>query len=290
MRPVFSPSDFIQMKGRGTRLHTFRYTDYSNGEETREVKKQNFRIIDFFAVCEYFEEKYDYNAPLVVPEPKESTAIIRPTNYPVTPSVAIDRPVDLGERDSLQNIDETIVGKEGMRIDREMFRSFQDEVKSNSEFVGIYNSGNIDAALNYLKTNILGEDKPKFYMTPEKIRKIFGLDRRLSLREILDLIMNDKEPLTKAQYIQQKFDEFIADKHLGDTLVGKEYDDAFELFDAYITNRRVAEAVDEKKFGLLEGFGSVSIDQLKQLGAARIDQIVNYIRDYVNVEKLRVKD
>ena len=25
MRPVFSPSDFIQMKGRGTRLHTFKY-------------------------------------------------------------------------------------------------------------------------------------------------------------------------------------------------------------------------------------------------------------------------
>lgn len=290
MRPVFSPSDFIQMKGRGTRLHTFKYTDYSNGEEPREIKKKNFRIIDFFAVCEYFEEKYDYDAPLVVPESKEFTASIRPTNYPVTPGVVIDRPVDLGEKDSLQNIDETIVGKEGMRIDREMFRNFQDEVKSNSEFVGIYNSGDIDAALNYLKTNILGEDKPKFYMTPEKIRKIFGLDRRLSLREILDLIMNDKEPLTKTQYIQQKFDEFIADKQLGDTLVGKEYNDAFELFDAYITNRRVAEAVDEKKFGLLEGFGSISIDQLKHLGSARIDQIVNYIRDYVNVEKLRVKD
>jgi len=25
MRPIFSPTDFIQVKGRGTRLHTFKY-------------------------------------------------------------------------------------------------------------------------------------------------------------------------------------------------------------------------------------------------------------------------
>ena len=200
------------------------------------------------------------------------------------------RGVELGEDDELQNLDETVVGKEGMRVDREMFRSFQDEVKSNEAFVKLYNDGNIDEALSYLKTEILGEDKPKFYMTPEKIRKIFNLDRRLDLREILDLIMNDKEPLTKAQYIQQKFNEFIADKGLSEELVGDMYNDAFELFDAYITNRRVAEAIDEKNFSLLAGFGSLTMKQLLHLGGERINQITEYIRDYINVEKLRVKD
>ena len=290
MRPVFSPSDFIQMKGRGTRLHTFKYIDYANGELVKTVKKENFRIIDFFAVCEYFEEKYDYNAPLVLPLKKESTIFITLGGYPTPPDTVTEVPFDLAEEDDLQNINEAVVGPEGMRIDREMFRSFQDEVKSNDEFINIYNSGDMDATLDYLKTNILGEDKPRFFMTPEKIRKIFGLDRRLSLREILDLIMNNKEPLTKAQYIQQKFDEFISDKQLGDILIGMDYNDAFELFDAYITNRRVAEAIDEKKFGLLEGFGSISIEQLKRLGTERIEQIVSYVRDYINVEKLRVKD
>ena len=56
MRPVFSPSDFIQMKGRGTRLHTFEWIDYANGENVQTSRKENFRLIDFFAVCEYFEE------------------------------------------------------------------------------------------------------------------------------------------------------------------------------------------------------------------------------------------
>ena len=293
MRPVFSPSDFIQMKGRGTRLHTFKYVDYSNGEKVTAIKKENFRIIDFFAVCEYFEEKYDYDAPLVVPANKSQNITITPPDLgPGTfpPDVVVVRGVELGEDDELQNLDETVVGKEGMRVDREMFRSFQDEVKSNEAFVKLYNDGNIDEALSYLKTEILGEDKPKFYMTPEKIRKIFNLDRRLDLREILDLIMNDKEPLTKAQYIQQKFNEFIADKGLSEELVGDMYNDAFELFDAYITNRRVAEAIDEKNFSLLAGFGSLTMKQLLHLGGERINQITEYIRDYINVEKLRVKD
>ena len=102
--------------------------------------------------------------------------------------------------------------------------------------------------------------------------------------------MNNKEPLTKAQFIQRKFDEFVSDKNLGEELVGETYNDAFELFDAYITNSKVSEAIDNKDFGLLAGFGSVTMEQLKRLGANRINQIVEYVRDYINVEKLRVKD
>lgn len=212
-----------------------------------------------------------------------------PIDSPIPP-ISIEVPYDLAESDSLKEVDETKVGKDGMRIDREMFRSFQDEVKANDEFMEIYNRGDIDESLNYLKNNILGEDKPKFYMTPEKIRKIFGLDRRLDLREILDLIMKNKEPLTKAEYIKARFDEYINDKGLGEELVGETFNDAFELFDAYITDARVADAIDDRRYGELSGFGSISMSQLKNLGIERVEQIVNYIKDYINVSKLRVKD
>ena len=285
MRPVFSPSDFIQMKGRGTRLHTFRYIDYDNNENLIEAKKENFRIIDFFAVCEYFEEKYDYDAPLVLPKEAPST---QRTGGGLEGIVVQVGPIDIGEDDEINGVGETVVGGEGMRVDREMFRSFQDEVKSNDEFTHLYEKGDIEGALNYLKTQIL--DKPRFYMTAEKIRKIFNLDRRLDLREILDLIMKDKQPISRAEYIKQKFDEFVSTKNLSEDLVGDMYNDAFELFDAYISNPQVADAIDEKKFGLLAGFGSLSMEQLKHLGSQYIDLIVDYIRDYINVQKLRVKD
>jgi type I restriction enzyme R subunit len=62
-RPVFSPTEYIQIKGRGTRLYTFKvgHTEYP---------KKNFFILDFCAVAEYFEEKYDYSIPLKLPRPK----------------------------------------------------------------------------------------------------------------------------------------------------------------------------------------------------------------------------
>ena len=56
MRPIFSPTEYIQIKGRGTRLFTFKigHTEY---------KKDKFFLLDFCAVAEYFEDKYDYTVP-----------------------------------------------------------------------------------------------------------------------------------------------------------------------------------------------------------------------------------
>ena len=65
MRPVFSPTDFIQMKGRGTRKFTFKYTNAAGQKHTKN--KTQFKLFDFFANCEYFEEKYDYDEVLKLP-------------------------------------------------------------------------------------------------------------------------------------------------------------------------------------------------------------------------------
>ncbi|MDP9311679.1 MAG: hypothetical protein M3R24_12505, partial [Chloroflexota bacterium] len=66
MRPIFSPTEYIQIKGRGTRLYTFHvgHTEY---------EKKHFFLLDFCAVAEYFEEQYDYAAPLPVPKASKAT-------------------------------------------------------------------------------------------------------------------------------------------------------------------------------------------------------------------------
>src|ERR1019366_6228313 len=70
MRPIFSPSEFIQMKGRGTRINTFEhsYKNELDETETISIKKLNFKLFDFFAVCEYFDEKYDYTQVMELPK------------------------------------------------------------------------------------------------------------------------------------------------------------------------------------------------------------------------------
>src|SRR6185437_2065262 len=65
-RPVFSPTEYIQIKGRGTRRYTFKLGN-------TEYEKKNFFLLDFCAVAEYFEEKYDYAIPLKVPREKQES-------------------------------------------------------------------------------------------------------------------------------------------------------------------------------------------------------------------------
>jgi len=60
MRPIFSPTEYIQIKGRGTRRYTFMVGN-------TEYEKKHFFLLDFCAVAEYFEEKYDYSVPLKLP-------------------------------------------------------------------------------------------------------------------------------------------------------------------------------------------------------------------------------
>ena len=67
-RPVKSPTDYIQMKGRGTRRYNFKenFTDEVVKGQLAPRPKEHFRIIDYFGVCEYFDEKDLYD-PLPVP-------------------------------------------------------------------------------------------------------------------------------------------------------------------------------------------------------------------------------
>jgi type I restriction enzyme R subunit len=68
LRPIFSPTDFIQIKGRGIRKYTFRYVEKENGRVQEHTKaKASFKLFDFFAVCEYFEEKFNYDEVIELP-------------------------------------------------------------------------------------------------------------------------------------------------------------------------------------------------------------------------------
>ena len=66
-RPVKSPTDYIQMKGRGTRRYEFtaNFTDQLVRDQMSLRPKEQFRIIDYFGVCEYFGEGSLYADSLV---------------------------------------------------------------------------------------------------------------------------------------------------------------------------------------------------------------------------------
>lgn len=287
MRPVFSPSDFIQMKGRGTRLHTFKYIDYARDEETILQPKQGFKLIDFFAVCDYFNETYDYKAPLSVPKVTTSKPGGDDGGDVGDPGPKYG-PVELGEADQLHSTETTAVGQEGMVVDREMFRQFIDETRDDAELRRL-DEDDPAAALDYLKNNVL--DKPNHHMTLDKMKRHFKLDRRISLGEALEIIMGRvDEPKKKREVIHDHFNDFIATKNLAEQL--SENTDLFhlsyQLFDAYISSSEVRSAIDNGRFGDLAHSGQITLAQYTELHTAEMAQpIIQYARDYVDIEKLK---
>ncbi|HEX7483693.1 MAG TPA: DEAD/DEAH box helicase family protein [Candidatus Saccharimonadales bacterium] len=293
MRPVFSPSDFIQMKGRGTRLHNFRYIDYTDDENLITAQKNNFKLIDFFAVCEYFDEKYDYEAELAVPKKIEGVTtgyappVVDGSDIVSEPGGSYAHGVDLDELDKLKSQTTTVVDGQGMRIDREMFRKFKEELQSDEEFTYLYDT-NRDEALDYLKNKIF--DKPNHFMNLEKIRNFFKLDRKLSLGEALDIVMDQiDQPKSKAEIIHDKFNDAVITKELTDKLTNDNiFHLAYRLFDAYISSPAVQKAVDDQTYGNLDHTSQLSLEEYIQLHHAGVaEPLVNYIKDYVDITKLR---
>jgi type I restriction enzyme, R subunit len=68
-RPIFSLTDFIQIKGRGTRKHNFleQLFDDTIKENVAQPQKNQFKLFDFFANCEYFEEESNCDEVLKLP-------------------------------------------------------------------------------------------------------------------------------------------------------------------------------------------------------------------------------
>lgn len=141
MRPIFSPTEYIQMKGRGTRRFTFVVGN-------TEYEKKHFFLLDFCAVAEFFEEKYDFSAPLKVPRAGERRAvpvryepgenggmILREGDQAGAEAAEVRREIPVWEgTDRIVSQEVRIVGPNGEKVDVMTFRgSFERDLKEFAE-------------------------------------------------------------------------------------------------------------------------------------------------------------
>ena len=176
LRPIFSPTDFIQMKGRGTRRHNFldQLTDPVIAEGVAQPDKTAFKLFDFFGNCEYFETEFNYDEILELPrlQPVENGG-----GGPLpSPASSYEH---LGA-DILSSIKEETIGSQGMRIDRMLFDRFADTVRGDDAIKEAVEAGNWDHVLDYVNREVF--DKPEEFYNLEKLRRAAEVDRRLSLR------------------------------------------------------------------------------------------------------------
>ena len=274
-RPIFSPTDFIQIKGRGTRKHNFLDQLFDDGlkEIVADPQKTAFKLFDFFANCEYFEEDYNYDEVLKLPKPKSKSTDGGEGGGPVNAAGAYEH---LGA-DILSSIKEEVIGFEGMKIDRMFFEKFEDTVRSNDFIAKAVEAGQWDRVIDYVNREVF--DRPEEYYSLDKLRRAAAVDRRLTLREILEKIFNLIPRFkSKDELLEEEFAKFVADyKPAEPTAIPaiKTY------FKAYITSGRVRDIIDSRQFTDLATNPVFSTRDFKAVPDKYRMLVPEYIKDYI---------
>ena len=268
LRPIFSPTDFIQIKGRGTRKYTFRYRDAS---EEHTKPKEKFKLFDFFANCEYFEEKFNYDEVIKLP-PIRPTGPVPELPPPLPPVPAGCTNVD---PDPLKSQVEYAVPAYGMKIDRKFFERFEDEVKAAPEVRARYERGDIKGAEEIVARDLF--NKPEDFFNLDKLRKAVQLDRRVTLRELLAKVFGEIDRFkTKDELLEDELAKFVS-IHKPDA---PHMPVIRQFFKAYVTDGGIRAIVDSREFPRLADNPKVSMADISALNGWR-DVIPEYVKDYV---------
>lgn len=278
-RPIFSPTDFIQIKGRGTRKHDFleQLFDKSAKDDVKSPVKTAYKLFDFFANCEYFEEEFKYDEVIKLPPPKRKGSDNGGGQGPVVVGGAYEHVGD----DILSMVKEEKIGFEGMKIDRMFFEQFEDTVRADNTIAAAVEAGQWDRVIDYVNREVF--DKPEEYYTLDKLRKAAAVDRRLTLREILEKVFG-LIPRFKSrdELLEEEFAKFVADTKPEEATAIPAIKTYFK---AYVTSGRVREIIESRQFTDLATNPVFSTRDFKAVPEKYRTLVPEYVKDYVSLNQ-----
>ena len=271
MRPVFSPTDFIQIKGRGTRKYSFVCTDEYG--EKHEKEKSNFKLLDFFANCEYFEKEFNYDEVLKLPlggaGKKNRGAVL---TFESGSSLS---EIEIFDPDKIKTLREKSVGLEGLRIDRQLFQTAREEIQKDSEVESAVKNEQWDKAIEITRKKY--ENKPELYLNLEKICKSEKLDRRLTWREFLERVFGLIDSFkSKDEKLEEECENFISIHKPESRYVSN----IKNFLKVYIADEEFRKIINKKEYASLNLHPAFSMEEFKALNGWR-KTIPEYVKDYV---------
>ncbi len=276
MRPIFSPADFVQIKGRGTRKNTFlfKHKDELGDDEVIQYEKDFFKLFDFFANFEYFEEKFDYDEKLKLPKPK-GRGVENPLPPPPPDNYTSFRP------DPIAMLKEQKIGLEGMKIDRMLFKKFENRIVMDDVIKKHVELGDWEYVISHIQSEIF--NKPEEYFNLEKLRKAARIDRKVSIREVVEKIFGIIPRFkSKDELLEDEFGKFIS-------IYPPEEDVNIRalkyFFKAYIVDQDIRRIIESKDFHALQTNPTLTISQFKEVAEKYREVIPVYIKDYINLDK-----
>lgn len=278
-RPIFSPTDFIQIKGRGTRKHNFleQLFDSELKEIIKEPRKTSYKLFDFFANCEYFEEEFKYDEILKLPKPKGKGGEDAGGGLG---GGTIESYEHLGS-DIILSVEQEIIGYEGMKIDRMFYEKFEDSMRENATIVEAVEAGQWDRVIEYVNREVF--DKPNEFYTLDKLRKAAAVDRRLGLREILEKIFGLIPRFkSKDELLEEEFSKFVADYKPEEA---EAIPAIKNYFKAYVTSDQIRHIIEVKDYTDLATNSIFSTRDFRAVPEKYRTLIPNYIKDYVSLNQ-----
>lgn len=277
-RPMFSPTDFIQIKGRGTRLYTFTHGD---GDSRRVVKKDGFALFDFFANCEYFEEDFNYDEELELPRGPS-----RPGGGGGGGNVVDD--FTNTSPDPVATVQPTEIGPFGMRIDREMYRDrfaqqATEAVEQDSTLREAFEAEDWPAVEERVRRLLF--EKPEEFWNLPKLQDVYKTDRLPSLREILARVFGlISEIPTRNQLAEEAFEKFVATSETNATRSRE----LRTVFLAFLLDPKSRQLLEEGRFAELRSRDPNLFSSLQELEASERETVISYLRTNVQLSSFDV--
>ena len=241
--------------------------------------KTAFKLFDFFGNCEYFETEFNYDEVLEMPRLQRLKGD-RDGNGGDQPIASGYTYEHLG-LDILSTIREELVGLEGMKIDRMIFDHFADRVREDATVKEAVEAGQWDRVIDYVNSEVF--DKPEEYYNLEKLRKAAAVDRRLTLREILERVFNLIPSFkSRDELLEEEFAKFVAQHEpprASAVVPIKTY------FKAYATDGYLRDIIDRRRFALLATNPVFNRDDFRAVPERYRSLVPEYIKDYVSLNQ-----
>jgi type I restriction enzyme R subunit len=141
--------------------------------------------------------------------------------------------------------------------------------------------GNWEHVVSHIQQEIF--DKPEEYFNLEKLRKAAKIDRKVSIREVVEKVFGIIPKFkSKDEILEEEFDKFISiyPPEEDVNLRALKY-----FFKAYIVDQDIRQIITTKDFHALQTHPMLTISQFKAVANKYREVIPVYIKDYVNLER-----
>ena len=168
-----------------------------------------------------------------------------------------------------------------MKIDRMFYEKFEEVVRENKIIAAAVEAGQWDRVIEYVNREVL--DKPEEFYTLDKLRNAAAVDRRLTLREILEKIFGLIPRFkSKDELLEEEFSKFVADYKPEEA---EAIPAIKNYFKAYATSDQLRHIIATGTLTDLATNPVFSTKDFKAVPAKYRTIIPEYIKDYVSLNQ-----